>query len=99
MSDLQIVLTDDDPLDDELQDDLPILECGFPQSLSDAITKGGEARHYFFSMGVLLTQPLDLLQFLRQGSLLIRQMSTALGKLVEVENTGLVGINQPAIGL
>ena len=27
MSDLQIVLTDDDPLDDELQDDLPILEC------------------------------------------------------------------------
>jgi hypothetical protein len=99
MSDLQIVLTDDDPLDDELQDDLPILECSFLQSLSDAITKGGEARHYFLSMGVLLTQPLDLLQFLRQGSLLIRQMSTALGKLVEFENTGLVGINQPAIGL
>jgi hypothetical protein len=99
MSDLQIVLTDDDPLDDELQDDLPILECSFLQSLSDAITKGGEARHYFLSMGVLLTQPLDLLQFLRQGSLLIRQMSTALGKLVEFENTSLVGVDQPAIGL
>ena len=53
MADLQRVFTDDDTLDDELQDRLAFGERGLPQASPDALAKGGEVRQHLLGMGAL----------------------------------------------
>jgi putative transposase len=53
MADLQCVFSDDDALDDELKDGLPLGKRGVLQSCRDAFAKGGEACHHLPRLGAL----------------------------------------------
>jgi hypothetical protein len=54
MADLQCVLTDDDPFDDELQDGLPVGNRGAVQPSSNAFAKGGKACQDLLGVRLLL---------------------------------------------
>jgi hypothetical protein len=53
MADLQCVFSDDDALDDELQDGLPLGKRGILQSCRDAFAKGSQACHHLPRLGAL----------------------------------------------
>ena len=53
MADLQCVFSDDDALDDELQDGLPLGKRGILQSCRDAFAKGRQACHHLPRLGAL----------------------------------------------
>jgi hypothetical protein len=53
MADLQCVFSDDDALDDELQDGLPLGKRGVLQSCRDAFTKGRQACHHLPRLSAL----------------------------------------------
>ncbi len=55
MTDLQCVFSDNDTLDDQLQDGLPLGERSILQSCRDALAKGGQACHQLLGLGALLT--------------------------------------------
>ena len=53
MADLQCVFSDDDALDDELEDGLPLGKRGVLQSCRDAFAKGRQACHHLPRLGAL----------------------------------------------
>ena len=97
MADLQSILPHDNPLDEQLQDGLPVLEAGLTQPGADPLTEGRQLRQHRLRAGAFLPQLHLLFALVQQGSSPLLQQRAALGQFVQGEDAGLVRIQQPAL--
>src|SRR4051794_9653567 len=98
MLDLQAAVTDDDALDYQLQDRLPLGDAGRVQPGADAVAEAGEAGQRLIGVDPSLAQPAMLLMVLLGGAALLGQGTTLPGELLEADHLGLVGLQEAAVG-
>jgi hypothetical protein len=97
MADLQSVFPDNNPLDEQLQDGLPVLEARLTQPGADPLTEGRQFRQHRLSAGAGLPQLPLLFALVHQGAAPLLQQWAALGQFRQGEDAGLVRIQQPAL--
>jgi hypothetical protein len=99
MLDLQgVVVMEDDPFDDQLKDGLPFRDAGCLQTGTDAPAERAQARQGFPALSPLLAQAAALFVLVFKDAPLFGQGATLLGKLVEADHLGLVGLQKAAVG-
>ena len=99
MADLQAVLMHNDALNDELQNGLSVGKGGLLQAITDALGEGGNICQDLLGLSMLLAELKVLLLLLLQGSALFGELLTPIGQFLEAEDPGLIGVDQPSIGL
>ena len=92
MADLQAVLVDDDALDDELQDRLPLLEGGLIKTTTDSFAERLQVGQHLLSLRAMLGEHPPLLQLLFQVVALLRKPPTTVSQLAQFDDLSLVGI-------
>ena len=97
MANLQRIVPDDNPLDEQLQDGLPVLEAGLAQPGADPLTEARQLHQHGLPTGPFLPQLPLLFALGHQGASPLLQQRAALGQLVQGEDAGLVRIQQPAL--
>jgi hypothetical protein len=97
MANLQGVFPDDNPLDEQLQDGLPVLEARLTQPGADPFAESRELRQHGLPAGAFLPQPPLLFALGHQGAAPLLEQRAALGQFVQGEDAGLVRIQQPGL--
>ncbi len=92
MADLQAVLVDDDALDDELQDRLPLLEGGLIKTTTDSLAERLQVGQHLLSLRAMLGEHPPLLQLPFQVVALLRKPPTTVSQLAQFDDLSLVGI-------
>src|SRR5215208_6048395 len=95
MPDLQRVLPDYDPVDQQLQDPLPLLERGLVEPGADSPAEPLEVRPDRLRRPPLGLQPLLLVPLRAQDLAPPLDLSAAPLQLGQVEHPGLIGVDQP----
>src|SRR4051794_35032952 len=98
MLDLQAAVTDDDALDYQLQDRLPLGDAGRVQPGADAVAEAGQAGQRLIGVDPSLAQPAMLLMVLLGDAALLGQGTTLPGELLQADHLGLVGLQEAAVG-
>src|SRR4051795_8913984 len=98
MLDLQAAVTDDDALDYQLQDRLPLGDAGRVQPGADAVAEAGQAGQRLIGVDPSLAQPAMLLVVLLGDAALLGQGTTLPGEFLEADHLGLVGLQEAAVG-
>jgi hypothetical protein len=99
MADLQAVLMHDDALNDELQNGLPVGKGGVLQAITDPLGEDGNIGQNLLGLSMLLAELNVLLLLPLQGSALVGKLLTPIGQFLQAEDPGLIGVDQPSIGL
>jgi hypothetical protein len=99
MADLQAVLMDNDALDDELQNRLLVGKAGILQTVMDGLGEYGKIGQNFLCLSTLLAELKVLFLLLLQSPALGGKLLAPVGEFLQAEDAGLVGIDQPPIGL
>lgn len=97
MVDLQRVFVDDDALDHQPQDGLPLGNAGGLQSFTDTFTERGQAGHGFLGLEPLLVQPSMLFISLFNRMALVGEEPTLFGQFRKADHLGLVGLQKTPI--
>jgi hypothetical protein len=97
MANLQSLVPDDNPLDEQLQDGLPVREAGLAQAGADPLTEARQLHQHGLPTGTFLPQLPQLFALGHQGASPLLQQRAALGQFVQGEDAGLVRIQQPAL--
>jgi Transposase, Mutator family len=98
MADLQAVFVDDDALDDELQDRLPLLEGSLVETTADSGAERLQVRQHLLGLGSPPAKRTPLFQLTFQVAALLGQPRPAVDQLTQLDDLGLVGIKQPLLG-
>lgn len=97
MANLQSIVPDDNPLDEQLQDGLPVLEARLTQPGADPFAESRQLRQHRLPAGAFLPQLPLLFALGHQGAAPLLQQRAALGQFVQGEDAGLVRIQHPAL--
>jgi len=97
MTDLQAAVVNDDAVDDQLQESLPVLKRGILQPDLNPLAERPQIGHHRLSLAPLVAQATLLLELKVQGMTLVGQLSAAVLQFLQADHLRLVSIQQAPV--
>jgi hypothetical protein len=92
MTDLQAAVVNDDAVDDQLQESLPVLKRGIVQPDLNPLAERPQIGHHRLSLAPLVAQATLLLELKIQGMTLVGQLPAAVLQFLQADHFRLVSI-------
>jgi len=97
MTDLQAAVVNDDAVDDQLQESLPVLKRGILQPDLNPLAERPQIGHHRLSLVALVAQATLLLELKIQGMTLVGQLPAAVLQFLQADHLRLVRIQQAPV--
>jgi transposase-like protein len=97
MTDLQAAVVNDDAVDDQLQESLPVLKRGIVQPDLNPLAERPQIGHHRLSLAPLVAQATLLLELKIQGMTLVGQLPAAVLQFLQADHFRLVSIQQAPV--
>src|SRR3954462_15492933 len=97
MTDLQAAVVNDDAVDDQLQESLPVLKRGILQPDLNPLAERPQIGHHRLSLAPLVAQATLLLELKIQGMTLVGQLPATVLQFLQADHFRLVSIQQAPV--